>query len=98
MSPERSHAYKRVMHTLAELGPSKLLPEEQDRIRYAADNLIFSGELTGAEAAAALADALVLCEALVSSGRWERVTAARLAEDISACGPTLEPHAVGHAA
>jgi hypothetical protein len=98
MSPERSHAYKRVMHTLDELGPSKLLPEEQDRIRYAADNLIFSGDLAGDEATAALADALTLCEALVQSGRWERVTATRLADDIRACGPVLEPEVVGHAA
>ena len=98
MSPERSLAYKRVMHTLDELGPSKLLPEEQDRIRYAADNLIFSAETAGDEASAALADALTLCEALVDSGRWERVTATRLADDISACGPALEPEIVGHAA
>ncbi|MDQ6748429.1 MAG: hypothetical protein M3010_10050 [Candidatus Dormibacteraeota bacterium] len=96
MSPERSHAYKRVMDTLDELGPSKLLSEEQDRIRYAADNLIFSGDLAGEEAAAALGDALTLCQGLVSSGRWEPVTATRLAEDISACGPAREP--VGHAA
>ncbi len=98
MSPERSHAYKRVMQTLDELGPSKLLVEEQDRIRYAADILIFSGNPAGEDASAALADALMLCEALVESGRWERVTAARLADDISGCGPTLEPEALGHAA
>ncbi len=96
MSPERSHAYKRVMHTLDELGPSKLLLDEQDRIRYAADILIFSGDPAGQEASDALADALMLCEALVQSGRWEPVTAARLADDISGCGPMLEP--IGHAA
>jgi hypothetical protein len=98
MSPERSYAYKRVMHTLDELGPSKLLVEEQDRIRYAADILIFSGDPAGEEASAALADALMLCEALVQSGRWEPVTAARLADDISGCGPVLEPEAIRHAA
>jgi hypothetical protein len=98
MSPERSHAYKRVMYTLDQLGPSKLLLEEQDRIRYAADILIFSGDLTGEEASAALADALTLCEALVQSGRWERVTATRLADDISACGPMLASEAAVHAA
>ena len=98
MNPERSHAYKRVIHTLDELGPSKLLLEEQDRIRYAADNLIFSGDLAGEEASATLADALTLCEALVQSGRWERVTATRLADDISGCGPMREPEVVGHAA
>jgi hypothetical protein len=98
MSPERSHAYKRVMQTLDELGPSKLLLEEQDRIRYAADILIFSGDPAGEDTSAALADALMLCEALVQSGRWERVTAMRLADDISGCGPVLEPEAIEHAA
>ncbi|GAC1577833.1 MAG: hypothetical protein NVS3B18_11590 [Candidatus Dormibacteria bacterium] len=97
MSPERSQAYQRVMHTLDELGPSKLQREEQDRVRYTADNLIFAGELDG-EAALALTDALALCEALVDSGRWERVTAVRLADDITACGPAREPLALGHAA
>ncbi|MGI9185690.1 MAG: hypothetical protein ACR2GZ_12160 [Solirubrobacteraceae bacterium] len=96
MSPERSHAYKRVMDTLDELGPSKLLLDEQDRIRYAADILIFSDDPAGEEASAALADALMLCQALVQSGRWEPVTATRLADDISGCGPVLEP--IGHAA
>lgn len=90
MSPERSNAYKRVMHTLDELGPSKLQPAEQDRVRYAADNLIFASELDG-EAALALTDALELCESLVDSGRWEGITATLLADDITACGPLPEP-------
>ena len=42
MSPERSNAYRRVMKTLDDMGPSKLLDGEQQRIRYAADNLVFS--------------------------------------------------------
>jgi hypothetical protein len=86
------------MHTLDELGPSKLLLEEQDRIRYAADILIFSADPADEEASTARADALMLCEALVQSGRWERVTAARLADDISGCGPVLEPEVISHAA
>lgn len=98
MSPERSQAYKRVMHTLDELGPSKLLDIEQDRIRYAADNLIFSGDLASDEATAALSDALSLCHSLVESGRWERVTAERLADDISGCGPVAEHEPFVHAA
>ena len=97
MSPDRSQAYQRVMHTLDELGPSKLQREEQDRVRDTADNLIFAGELDG-EAALALTDALELCDALVVSGRWERVTATRLAEDLAACGPAGEPAVVGQAA
>jgi hypothetical protein len=97
MSPERSNAYQRVMHTLDELGPSKLQSGEQDRIRYAADNLIFASDLQG-EASLALSDAVELCTSLVDSGRWERVTADRLAADISACGPGLEPAVCGQAA
>ena len=65
MSPERSNAYQRVMHTLDELGPSKLQSGEQDRVRYAADNLIFASSLAG-EASLALADALELCTSLVA--------------------------------
>ena len=96
MSPDRSQAYQRVMHTLDELGPSKLQREEQDRVRETADNLFFAGELDG-EAALALTDALELCEALVVSGRWEQVTAARLADDLAACGPAGEPAVAGQA-
>jgi hypothetical protein len=88
MSPERSQSYRRVMSTLDDLGPSKLLEEEQDRIRHAADNLIFAADLGEDGAAqAALDDANQLCRALVESGRWEKVTAARLAADLRACGP-----------
>jgi hypothetical protein len=92
MSPNRTQAYRRVMHTLDELGPSKLQPVEQDRIRLAADNLVFSSDLTtDAEAAQALADVQELCDALVQSGRWEPVTAARLVSDVRECGPELQP-------
>jgi hypothetical protein len=88
MTPDRSSAYRRVIQTLDELGPSKLLAGEQDRIRFAADNLIFSRELTRDVAAReALDDVERLCGALVESGRWEKASAARLAEDIAHCGP-----------
>ncbi len=97
MSPDRSQAYQRVMSTLDELGPSKLQREEQDRVRDTADILIFAGELDG-EAELALTDALELCEALVVSGRWERVTASRLADDIAACGPPQAPVVMSRAA
>ena len=82
MSPERTQAYKRVMRTLTEIGPTKLLPEEQERVRDAADTLIFSSGLSDEQSAIdALVDADELCRDLVASGRWERVTAARLAEE-----------------
>ena len=87
MSPERTKAYKRVMRTLSDLGPSKLLTGEQDRIRAAADTLIFSGHGDEQTIDDALADADALCHDLVASGRWEPVTAQRLAHDLHDCGP-----------
>ena len=68
MTNERTQAYGRVVQTLAELGPTKLLPAEQARIRDAADTLIFASDLD--EAQDALRDMGVLTEHLLSSGRW----------------------------
>ena len=99
MSPERTQAYKRVMRTLSELGPSKLLATEQQRVREAADTLIFSSGLSDEQAAVeALADADELCRDLVASGRWERVTAAQLAQDLRGCGARAEAEAALRAA
>jgi hypothetical protein len=92
MTPERADAYRRVIQTLDDLGPSKLLGEEQDRIRRAADDLIFSRDLMEDIAARqALEDVERLCRAFVDSRRWEEASAMRLAEDVSQCGPTLLP-------
>ncbi|MCW3022452.1 MAG: hypothetical protein JWR30_1774 [Conexibacter sp.] len=92
MTPERTNAYRRVLQTIAELGPSKLLADEQDRLRTAADSLLFSHDpATDPAARAALEDAERLCRTLVENGRWERVTAMRLADDVSQCGPPLMP-------
>jgi hypothetical protein len=87
MSPERTQAYKRVMRTLSDLGPSKLLTGEQDRIRAAADTLVFSGRGDEHTVEDALADIDALCRDLIASGRWEPVTAQRLARDLRDCGP-----------
>ena len=88
MSPERSHAYRRVMQTLNDLGPSKLQPSEQELIRDAADTLIFSAELgDNTPATTALDDVERLLASLVKSGRWHQVTADRLADDLFGCGP-----------
>ena len=90
MSPERSKAYRRVMKTLDDLGPSKMLGGERQRIRYAADNLIFSTDLNAdVEACDALEDVATLCRALVESGRWEQATAMRLVDDVCECGPVI---------
>jgi hypothetical protein len=92
VTPERTHAYRRVIHTLTEIGPSKLLDGEQERIRHAADTLIFSRDLReDAAGRKALEDIERLCRALIDAGRCEQATAMRLADDVSQCGPTLLP-------
>jgi hypothetical protein len=90
MSPERTQAYRRVMHTLDELGPSKLQDAEQDRIRAAADALIFSSDILDGDTREALHDTEELCATLVQSGRWESVTAGRLERDLRECGPSQD--------
>jgi hypothetical protein len=87
MSPERAHAYRRVTQTLRDLGPAKLQDEELDTIREAADALIFAPDPPSDDARQAFAEVEHLCQALVDSGRWEGTTAARLLENVAACGP-----------
>jgi hypothetical protein len=88
MTSQRSAAYGRVMRTLRELGPAKLLADEQDRIRHAADSLLFCRDLLSSPAArAVLADVDLLTERLVESGRWTAERAGRLYDDVWACGP-----------
>jgi hypothetical protein len=90
MSPDRANAYQRVLRALDELGPSKLQPNEQERIRYAADSLIFCPDLLEDDATRdSLEDTELLFEVLVESGRWERVTADKLVDDLRGCGPEL---------
>jgi len=87
MTSERTQAYGRVIKTLEDLGPSKLQPAEQERIREAADNLIFASDFD--DAGAALADVELLAEHLVASGRWTSERAEQLASDLVACGPVF---------
>jgi hypothetical protein len=85
MTSERTQAYGRVLRTLEDVGPTKLHDPEQERIRDAADTLIFATTLE--EAREALADIDALSEHLVATGRWSEERAAELAQDILACGP-----------
>ena len=50
MNSERTQAYGRVVKTLDEIGPTKLQPAEQARVREAADTLIFAADLDDARA------------------------------------------------
>jgi polyhydroxyalkanoate synthesis regulator phasin len=85
MTSERTQAYGRVVQTLEDLGPSKLQATEQERIREAADTLIFASDLD--EARAALEDVDALAEHLVATGRWSDERADQLVQDLLACGP-----------
>jgi hypothetical protein len=85
MTSERTQAYGRVLRTLEDVGPTKLHESEQERIREAADTLIFAATLE--EARAALEDVDALAEHLVATERWSDERAAELAQDILACGP-----------
>jgi hypothetical protein len=85
MTSDRTQAYGRVVKTLDELGPAKLLDSEQQRIRDAADTLIFAA--SEEEAGVVVGDVEALAEHLVSSGRWTEERAQELARDILACGP-----------
>jgi hypothetical protein len=85
MTSDRTQAYGRVIKTLEDIGPAKLQPAEQDRIREAADTLIFAADLD--DARAALEDVDALAEHLVASDRWSEERAKQLVDDVLACGP-----------
>ena len=92
MTNERTQAYGRVVQTLAELGPSKLQPREQARIRDAADTLIFATSLD--DARESLRDMGSLAEHLLNSGRWLEERVDTLVSNLLACGPSSVPAAV----
>ena len=85
MTSERTQAYGRVIRTLEDVGPTKLHESEQERVRNAADTLIFAATLE--EAREVLEDVDALAEHLAATGRWSEERAAELAQDILACGP-----------
>ena len=85
MTSERTQAYGRVVKTLEDLGPTKLQAAEQDRVREAADTLIFASGLD--DAREAMADVETLTGHLVASDRWSEERAAQLLDDLLACGP-----------
>ena len=90
MTRDRARAYARVTTTLRELGPAKLLPAEQQRIRHAIDTLIFASDLDGAMSRAACSDIHALRDDLVASGRWSALRANELVDDVWSAGPVPE--------
>jgi hypothetical protein len=85
MNSERTQAYGRVIRTLEDVGPTKLHADEQERIREAADTLIFAA--TAREVLGTLEEVDALGEHLVATGRWTEERAAELVQDLIACGP-----------
>jgi len=85
MNSERTQAYGRVVKTLEDIGPTKLQSAELDRVRQAADTLIFAAGVE--ETREAMADVDALAEHLVASDRWSEERARQLVDDLLACGP-----------
>ncbi len=85
MNSERTQAYGRVVRTLDDLGPTKLQPGELERVRDAADTLIFAA--TPEEVYPAIEDVRELAEHLAGTGRWTDERAEALLRDVEACGP-----------
>ena len=90
MNTERTQAYGRVVKTFEDLGPAKLQPAELDRVRDAADTLIFASGLE--EARDAMADVDVLVEHLVASDRWSEE---RASSSSTTCSPAGRSPPVG---
>jgi len=86
VTAERSSAYGQVATLLGDLGPAKLTPSEQERIREAADELIFAAR-ADARARHALRDVGDLGRHLEATGRWSAPRARRLVATVGACGP-----------
>jgi hypothetical protein len=90
MTSERAQAYGRVTATLADVGPTKLQPAEQDLVREAADTLLFCEDVTADPAATDALDSVdALLERLVAAERWSAERAEELRRDVEACGPTV---------
>jgi DNA-binding ferritin-like protein (Dps family) len=87
MNSDRTQAYGRIVKTLEDLGPAKLLATEQVRIRDAADTLIFASAGDHDVMAEVEDDVRALADHLVDSGRWTEERAAKLVDDLGACGP-----------
>lgn len=88
MTEDRALAYGRVMGTLADVGPAKLHGPEIDRVRHAADTLLFAS-CDDAAAIVALEDVGTLVRGLQDSERWSLQTGQALLADVVACGPSV---------
>jgi hypothetical protein len=86
VTPDRADSYLRLTRFLSEDGPARLHPDEDERVREAADTLVLSPAWSP-DVARALDDISDLAGRLADSGRWELEAAERLIEQVAACGP-----------
>jgi hypothetical protein len=87
MTSDRAKAYGRIVSTIEDLGAAKLQDPEIQRIRDAADTLLFSESIDAPGAREALDDVEDLTRHLVESDRWTEERAQRLFADVAECGP-----------
>ena len=89
MTGVRTVAYRRVMRTLRGADAPPLSVIEQDRVREAADALLFCRDFDDADVRWALAEVAALSDELVDAERWTTRRVMQLMDDIWACGPDL---------
>jgi hypothetical protein len=89
MTSERAQAYGRVVATIDDLAATKLQSDEVERLREAADTLLFSETLDAPGAREAITDVEELTQSLIESGRWLPESAQRLFDDVAECGPVV---------
>jgi hypothetical protein len=88
VTSRRAEAYGRVVRILNSPDGEQLRPDELERIRAAADSLLFCADVELDSAARDAADQIAdLAVELVESGRWDEDTAEELVSDVLACGP-----------
>jgi hypothetical protein len=88
VTSRRAEAYGRVVRILNSPDGEQLRPDELERIRGAADSLLFCADVELDSAARDAADEIAdLAVELVESGRWDEDTAEELVSDVLACGP-----------
>ena len=70
MTSMRAVAYRRVMKALCGIGAPELWPAERERVREAADALLFCRDLEEPDVRHALAAVAVLTDDLIDAERW----------------------------
>lgn len=88
MTAQRARAYTRVMRALRDERSRPLEPAQRERVRAAADSLLFCRDLHSDEAArAALVDIEALARELSSNRAWPEHQAGALVWSVIDCGP-----------